>query len=294
MIRYLKNAFLYHWNLLFVAAGTVFGFISGRPDVVLPLVGAGEVVYLAGLASHPRFQKAVDARALAKARPGQVENSGEDLERILTALDRADRTRFVELRDLCRKLNAIGREVQGVTEDPDDPATRLQQQALNRLLWVWLKILYAKNALEQYFETVNEKAVRQKIAEVEKRLADMDREQAEEQQRAKYRKSLSDTLSAYEKRLATMESARANLEFLEIELERLHTKIASLAEMGVSGHDPDEISTEIDVVSQSAEGAEKLMSELEVFSGFAERTDAPPALLTRELALSVQNGRKRT
>ena len=39
--RYLRTAFTYHWNLLYVGAGVAVAVISGRPDVVLPLVAAG-------------------------------------------------------------------------------------------------------------------------------------------------------------------------------------------------------------------------------------------------------------
>ena len=45
--------------------------VSGHADVVLPLVAAGELAYLAGLTTLPRFQGAIDAKARAEQRgPG--------------------------------------------------------------------------------------------------------------------------------------------------------------------------------------------------------------------------------
>ena len=60
--RYLKEAFKYRWNLLLFGGATVAGALSGRPDVVLPMVGAVELAYLATLTSIPRFREAVDAK----------------------------------------------------------------------------------------------------------------------------------------------------------------------------------------------------------------------------------------
>ena len=64
---YLKAAFSWRWNLLGVGAAVVFSFLSGLPDVVLPLVGAVELAYLGLLSTNPRFRKSVDARGLTSA-----------------------------------------------------------------------------------------------------------------------------------------------------------------------------------------------------------------------------------
>src|SRR5262245_64022473 len=68
LFRYLKEAFLFRWNLLLLGGASVAAIISGHPDVALPLVAAAEITYLAGLATLPRFQAAIDARAHAEER----------------------------------------------------------------------------------------------------------------------------------------------------------------------------------------------------------------------------------
>src|SRR6185295_18395620 len=65
---YLKAAFLYHWNLLFVIGGGALAALSGKPDALLPIVGGLEIAYLAGLIAVPRFRTAIDAREAAKGR----------------------------------------------------------------------------------------------------------------------------------------------------------------------------------------------------------------------------------
>ena len=60
-MKYLKTAFLNHWNLLAVFTGVAIGLLSA-PDVVLPLVAAADIVYVVLLGSHPKFQQYVDAQ----------------------------------------------------------------------------------------------------------------------------------------------------------------------------------------------------------------------------------------
>ena len=64
---YLRTAFTSRWNLLFAGAGVAAAIISGFPGVILPLVAAGELYYLASMVTNDRFRDAVDAQA-AKAR----------------------------------------------------------------------------------------------------------------------------------------------------------------------------------------------------------------------------------
>src|SRR6476469_10919416 len=62
---YLKEAFLFRWNLLFFLGGAAAAALTPLAPVLLPLVAAGEVTYLAGLVSVPRFRAAIDAKVHA-------------------------------------------------------------------------------------------------------------------------------------------------------------------------------------------------------------------------------------
>src|SRR4029079_8391061 len=66
LFRYLKEAFLFRWNLLLLGGAGAAALLPGHADVALPLVAAAEVSFLAGLVALPRFQAAIDARAHAE------------------------------------------------------------------------------------------------------------------------------------------------------------------------------------------------------------------------------------
>src|SRR5438093_12410844 len=68
VLDYLKRALLSRWNLLLLFGGATAALLSPWPDALLPLVGAGELLYLGGLISMPRFRQAVDAEVAAQNR----------------------------------------------------------------------------------------------------------------------------------------------------------------------------------------------------------------------------------
>src|ERR1700712_3806441 len=72
VFRYLKEAFLFRWNLLLLGGAGAAAILSGHLDVALPLVAAAEVTYLAGLTTMPRFQRAIDVKAYGETRAGGV------------------------------------------------------------------------------------------------------------------------------------------------------------------------------------------------------------------------------
>jgi len=72
MRDYLREAFFFRWNLLFFSAGAIAAGLLPMSEVLLPLVGAAELTYLAGLVSIPRFRAAIDAKTHALRTGGSV------------------------------------------------------------------------------------------------------------------------------------------------------------------------------------------------------------------------------
>ena len=58
----MREAFFFRWNLLFFLGGVAGAALPPMSTVLLPLVAAGELTYLAGLLSIPRFRAAIDAK----------------------------------------------------------------------------------------------------------------------------------------------------------------------------------------------------------------------------------------
>ena len=79
---YLRTAFATNWNLLLFGGGVAAAFISGFPGVVLPLVAAGEIYYLASMLANERFRSAVEAQDAKARRAAEAAGAREAYERI--------------------------------------------------------------------------------------------------------------------------------------------------------------------------------------------------------------------
>ena len=280
MLKYIKKAFLYHWNLLGVATGAAVAFISGYPDVILPVVAALELIYLAGLSSNSRFQDAViAAERKNEEKLRSSPSSNARLNEILNALDNEDRGRYERLKDLCLELRHIADRIKGTIKTELEVISDVQVKSINRLLWMYLKLLYSKNALESYFKAINVNEIQARVKRAKERLEAMGPADKDSESEAVRRKSLMDTLKTSQQRLKNYRISTENYDFIGLELERLSSKITSLAEMGINQQDPNLITDEISVVSSSIEKAERTMDELDFITGFSSQDEEPPDLL---------------
>jgi hypothetical protein len=294
LLRYLKEAFLFRWNLLVVGGASCAALLSGHLDVALPLVAAAELTYLGGLATLPRFQAAIDAKAragadgrvLGPARPAAAE-AGTARDRILEVLkslaeDR--RARFLRLRARCVEMTRIANAVRGETLDPSGASVELRQPALDRLLWVFLKLLMSDQAIARFLQAADEPQIERTIADVADRIKKREVAVPEAEREAdRLLRSLHDSLSTAELRKDNIAKARANAEFVAAELDRLENKIQAVTEMAVGHADPDEMSSRIDAIAEGISQTEQTIRELQSLTGMAT-ADEPPPILGADIA----------
>ncbi|HXG12157.1 MAG TPA: hypothetical protein VNK04_20550 [Gemmataceae bacterium] len=278
--KYLKKAFLYHWNLLAFAGGLGFALLSGIPDVMVPLVLAGEIAYLGLLGTHPKFQKYVDAQEAKEARQQGSAQAEQTVQRILDALPDRLVQRFETLRERCLELRQIAQELR----DPHRvgtplPLEELQLAGLDRLLWIYLRLLFTQYSLERFLNQTAEQEILQDIKNLETRLKALPQDN-DNPQRQKIRKSLEDNLETSRARLANYRKARDNMEIVKLEIDRLENKIRSLSELAINRQEPDFIASQVDQVVSGMVQTERTMSELQFATGLAAEEEVP-ALVQR-------------
>ena len=277
MLKYVKKAFMVNWNLLALAAGAAVAVISGQPDVVLPLLIAGEVLYLAGLSTRDKFQAAIDAQDHKSQKRQLADRTATQADEILRSLPMDARQRFERVRGMCTQLQNISRGVKGGAGSVVDD---MHMSSINRLLWIYLKLLFSKSSLERFFATVDGEEIARGVKHAQQSLDTMGAADGESPGRAKRRASLEDTLKTAEARRDNLQRARENYEYIQLELTRLYTKIANISEMSVNRQDPDFITSEVDSVSASVQQTEKAMGELEFLTGLSAQDDCTPELMS--------------
>jgi len=269
-LEYLKAAFLWRWNLLAAGAGVIFALLSGRPDLVLPLIGAGEIIYLGLLTTNERFRKAIDARAFMRMpQPDQKEL----LTQIQSVVKPEAWARFDRLRERCLTLSKISEQFRGPQAAGSPVVTDLQTSSLERLLWIFLKLLYSQDALRRFLNTTDRDGLVQEIEATEKAL-----ESAEEKARGeKLISSLKDKLETLGQRLENYDRAAENREFLAIEIDRIEQKVNAIGEMALNSRDAADISAQVNGIAEGVSATEEAMRSLEV-APVLQREEVPRLL----------------
>lgn len=281
---YLKAAFLNHWNLLAFFGSAAFALLTGRPDILMPLVLAGEFAYVSLLGSHPKFQSYVDAQAAKSARADDSEASQQTLQQILRTLPHETLQRFETLRTQCLELRQIALDLRrpGMAA-VDVPLEQIQLSGLDRLLWIHLRLLYTQVALAKFLKKTSADQIQKSIQDLERQIQQLPADE-KDPRRMRVLPALQDNLETSRNRLANLTKAHENYELIELEIDRLENKIRSLSEMAVNRQEPEFISSEVDHVASSMVDTERTMNELQFATGLNSIDNEPPGLLYRRTA----------
>jgi hypothetical protein len=191
----------------------------------------------------------------------------------MNSLSIESRRRFDALRARCLEMKSIARGVGGdaapSTEDMSTPA-------LDKLLWIFLKLLVSQQGLERFLHSTNDAEMLARINDAKKKLASPSQDE-------RFKRSLQDSVAAQELRLQNYKKAGENAEFVRLELDRIEAKIQALAESSVNRQDPDALSIQIEGVAESVQSTEAALHELHQITGLVDQMQEPPAILDADL-----------
>jgi hypothetical protein len=274
MVEYLKRAFFYRWNLLLFFGGAAAAALTPWPDALLPLLLAAEVAYLGALVSRPKFRDAIDAQVYKGAQQsgarGGAATGNESLIEIVNSLNPPSRQRFQALRLRCLEMKSIAR---GVASQSASSSEDLSTPALDRLLWIFLRLLVSQQALDRFLHSTNDGEIRARIEDAKTKL------NSAAAQEERFKHSLEDSVAVHELRLENYKKAGENAEFVRVELDRIEAKIQALVESSVNRQDPDVLSSQIESVTASVQSTEAAVRELQQITGVVDQMQEPPAIL---------------
>jgi hypothetical protein len=196
---------------------------------------------------------------------------------MLNGLPADARTRFQRLHARCVEMRGIAAGVRGAAGDVTASGDEIRTPGLDRLLWLFLRLLLSKAALDRFLKTMNEQEISARLADLRRNL------EAAKGGDERIIRSLQDSMASSELRLDNYGRAKKNAEFVSIELDRLEGKIQALAEMAVNRQDPDFLSSQVDSAADSMRQTEKAVSELQHLTGLADQLEEPPAILESDM-----------
>jgi hypothetical protein len=283
--KYLRKAFLLPWNLLAFFGGVAAAALSPWPDALLPMVMAGELAFLGGLVSIGRFRAAVDAEEHARGRQqgSSSQVPATALSELLANLPNEARVRFHRLRLRCLEMQRLSAGARGKSHLAADAGDELRRGSLDRLLWIFLRLLVSQDSLRRFLRSTTETELVDRAAELEQQLGAA-KEAADERLVA----SLTDSVALANLRLDNYRKADKNAQFVLVELDRIESKIQTLTEMMVNRQDPDLLASQVDQAAESMRATETAIEELRQLTGIADQLTEPPPILDAEFGKVVQ------
>ena len=123
-------------------------------------------------------------------------------------LPAAQLRRFQALRDRCLALRQIAEQLrEPAGADSIRSLDELQLSDLDRLLWIYLRMLYTQHMLERFFENTSGDQIQAEIRRLEDRIRRLEKE-PDSANRSRIRQSLQANLETCRSRLANLDKAR--------------------------------------------------------------------------------------
>ncbi|HWY44513.1 MAG TPA: hypothetical protein VNX66_13525 [Candidatus Sulfotelmatobacter sp.] len=245
MWRYLKAAFLVGVdvpalgrvpvNALVAAGFLILGF--GHPGFWF-LGLAAEAAIVPTLAFNKRFQNVVDA----EARQISTGDSQAKRNSLVQLLPSADKNRLAALDRKCDKVIEVYRNAQA-----DDFVIDTNQQALENLKWLYLKLMIARFHLMTAGTDDTPEAVSRKIEALEANLK-------ENQDTPALRQSKTATLDILKRRLNNVHRREQSLEEVESDLTRVESQVDLILDNAAMQGKPQTISSDLELASDLVSG----------------------------------------
>jgi hypothetical protein len=270
----LKRAFTWHWHLLGLGAGAAVAVLSGAPMVILPFLAAAELGYLGFLGLNPRFQNVLKGRK--QSPPPLPVDPRQRFQQLMAFLNPADAERFETLRQRCMELVNLRRNM--AAKEGNSGADDLRGESLDRMLWLFLKLLHQRTGLEKFLGATQRVSIEDELKSAEQQLSTArERDKSAGLPESRLATSIRDRVTTIRERLDNHHKAADSLELVTAEIDKTEQQITHLCEVGMTMSDSAGLSVQIDTISQSLQSSEKIFSEAS-FSQIYDDEPAPPLL----------------
>lgn len=234
------------------------------------VMGAGlELAYLGTLATNKRFQRLIDATFLGRTTKTRQEMVNDLVNQL--APEGLKRYRALEAR--CRSILE-----QQSRAGPIATVVESQGEGLSRLLWVYLRLLLTRQAIERIVRETAE--AREGSDRLEDRVLALEAQLKEANLTEDLRRSLSGQMEILQQRLEKRKEARDKMAFLDAELTRIQEQIELVREQAVLAASPEALSQRIDQITTTLGGTNQWIREQQQIYGAVEDLLAEPPPLS--------------
>jgi hypothetical protein len=247
----------------------VFGLL-GLLNPGFWVIGVGlELAYLGILATSARFQRLIDATYLGQT----TKNRREMVNDLVNQLGPDGLKHYRALEARCKAI--LEQQSRG---GAIPTGVETQAEGLSRLLWVYLRLLLTREAIERI---VREAAEGHEDSDrIEGRIRALEAQLKEQTLTEELRRSLAGQLEILQQRLEKRKEARDKLSFLDAELTRIQEQVELVREQAVLAASPEALSQRIDQITTTLGGTNQWIREQQQIYGAVEDLLAEPPPLS--------------
>ena len=246
-----------------------FGLLSLLNPGFLVLGAGLELAYLGVLANNMRFQRWVQAVYQSRTVRGwQARING-----LIGQLSPEGQRRYRVLEVRCRAILEHQYRDGAISSGLDS-----QSEGLGRLLWVYLRMLSMRQAIERIVRDSADAG--EDSEQLAGRVRALEVQLKEQSLSDDLRRSLTGQVEILQQRLEKRKEAREKLAFVDAELVRIQEQVELVREQAVLATTPETVSQRIDQITSTLGGTNQWIREQQQIYGAVEDLLAEPPPLT--------------
>jgi hypothetical protein len=249
-ISFVKEAFNIQYNWIALGGAAAFALVTGTA-VPLVLAGGLELMYLAVVSQHPRFQRLVRSWKFAE----EQKQNEQKLSDMLRNLPPDMQGRYIKLAEVCGSIRSNFAQLSSTSQI----FVQQMDSRLEGLLHGYARLLNAACQQRQYVKTTDPDGIKKEVAALQQHLqSDPPRVQDINKKRIEI---LSKRLEKYQKILE-------NRQVVDAQCSAVEDVLQLVRDQSVTMRDPQQVSDQLANLVHDVEQTEQTVQQVEsIFSG---------------------------
>ena len=249
-INFVKEAFNIQYNWIALGGAAAFALVTGTA-IPIALAGGLELMYLAVVSQHPRFQRLVRSWKFAEEQKQNEQKLGD----MLRSLPPDMQGRYIKLAEVCRSIRGNFSQLSSTSQI----FVQQMDQRLEGLLHGYARLLSAAFQQRQYVKTTDPDEIKKEVAALQQHLnTDPPRVQDINKKR----------VEILSKRLEKYQKINENRQVVDAQCSAVEDVLQLVRDQSVTMRDPQQVSDQLANLVHDVEQTEQTVQQVEsIFSG---------------------------
>jgi len=249
-INFVKEAFNIQYNWIALGGAAAFALVTGTA-IPIALAGGLELMYLAVVSQHPRFQRLVRSWKFAEEQKLNEQKLGD----MLRSLPPDMQGRYIKLAEVCRSIRGNFGQLSSTSQ----MFVQQMNQRLEGLLHGYARLLSAAFQQRQYVKTTDPDEIKKEVAALQQHMnTDPPRVQDINKRR----------VEILSKRLEKYQKINENRQVVDAQCSAVEDVLQLVRDQSVTMRDPQQVSDQLANLVHDVEQTEQTVQQVEsIFSG---------------------------